>query len=61
MCFLWGTNVINDVFWIEDRTMDNIQNCDGYINVPSPQTYRSYQHYNQVETYGGNYLFESPL
>jgi hypothetical protein len=22
--------------------MDNVQNCDSYINVPSSQTYRSY-------------------
>jgi hypothetical protein len=24
--------------------MDNIQNCDSYINIPSPQTYRSHFH-----------------
>jgi hypothetical protein len=24
---------------IKDRTMDNVQNCDSYINIPSPQTY----------------------
>jgi hypothetical protein len=23
--------------------MDNIQNCDSYINIPSSQTYRSYK------------------
>jgi hypothetical protein len=22
------------------RTMDNVQNCDSYINIPSSQTYR---------------------
>jgi hypothetical protein len=22
--------------------MDIVQNCDSYINIPSPQTYRSY-------------------
>jgi tRNA C32,U32 (ribose-2'-O)-methylase TrmJ len=22
--------------------MDNVQNCDSYINIPSSQTYRSY-------------------
>jgi hypothetical protein len=22
--------------------MENVQNCDSYINIPSPQTYRSY-------------------
>jgi hypothetical protein len=22
--------------------MDNIQNCDSYINIPSSQTYRAY-------------------
>jgi hypothetical protein len=27
---------------IKDRTMDNVQNCDSYINIPSPQTYRTY-------------------
>jgi hypothetical protein len=25
----------------ESRTMDNVQNCDSYINIPSSQTYRS--------------------
>jgi hypothetical protein len=24
---------------IKDRTMDNVQNCDSYINIPSSQTY----------------------
>jgi hypothetical protein len=24
--------------------MDNVQNCDSYINIPLPQTYRSYYH-----------------
>jgi hypothetical protein len=23
--------------------MDNVQNCDSYINIPSPQTYRCYR------------------
>jgi hypothetical protein len=27
-------------FLIEDRTMDTLQNCDSYINIPSLQTYR---------------------
>jgi hypothetical protein len=27
-------------FPIKDRTMDNVQNCDSYINIPSSQTYR---------------------
>jgi hypothetical protein len=35
MCFLWGTE-----FLIKYRTMDNVQNCDNYINIPSSQTYR---------------------
>jgi hypothetical protein len=26
--------------------MDNVQNCDSYINIPSSQTYRSYLPYN---------------
>jgi hypothetical protein len=30
----------NAVFQIKDRTMDNVQNCDSYINIPSSQTYR---------------------
>jgi hypothetical protein len=30
----------NVAFEIEDRTMDNVQNCDSYINIPSSQTYR---------------------
>jgi hypothetical protein len=25
--------------------MDNVQNCDSYINIPSSQTYRSYSYY----------------
>jgi hypothetical protein len=32
-----NTNVL---FQIKDWTMDNIQNCDSYINIPSSQTYR---------------------
>jgi hypothetical protein len=24
---------------IKDRTLDNVQNCDGYINIPSSETY----------------------
>jgi hypothetical protein len=27
-------------FQIKDRTMDNVQNCDSYINIPLSQTYR---------------------
>jgi hypothetical protein len=34
------SNLRNVVFQIKDRTMDNIQNCDSYINIPSSQTYR---------------------
>jgi hypothetical protein len=30
------------VVWIKDRTMDNVQNCDSYINIPSSQTYRQH-------------------
>jgi hypothetical protein len=26
----------NVAFWIKDITMDNVQNCDSYINIPSP-------------------------
>jgi hypothetical protein len=29
------------VFQIICRMMDNLQNCDGYINIPSSQAYRS--------------------
>jgi hypothetical protein len=28
---------------IKDTTMDNAQNCDNYINIPSSQTYMSYK------------------
>jgi hypothetical protein len=31
------------LFKIKERTMDNVQNCDGYVNIPLSQTYRSYQ------------------
>jgi hypothetical protein len=27
---------------IKYRAMDNVQNCDGYINIPSSQTYMSH-------------------
>jgi hypothetical protein len=27
--------------------MDNFQNCDGYINITSSQTYRSYSQQNR--------------
>jgi hypothetical protein len=26
---------------VEDMTIDNVQNCDSYINILSSQTYRS--------------------
>jgi hypothetical protein len=26
----------------KDRRMDNVQNCDSYMNIPSSQTYRSH-------------------
>jgi hypothetical protein len=28
-------------FYLEDGTMDIVHNCDSYINIPSPQIYRS--------------------
>jgi hypothetical protein len=31
---------IDGINVLEDRTMDNVQNCDSYINTPSSQTYR---------------------
>jgi hypothetical protein len=36
LCLLFNFNFI----WIKDRTMDNVQNCDSYINIPSSQPYR---------------------
>jgi hypothetical protein len=30
----------SSVFKIKDRTMDSVQSCDGYINIPSSQTHR---------------------
>jgi hypothetical protein len=30
---------------IKDRTMDGVQNCDSYINIPSSQTYVIYIHH----------------
>jgi hypothetical protein len=30
----------NVEYSIDDRKMDNIQDCDSYINIPSSQTYR---------------------
>jgi hypothetical protein len=27
-------------FYIKDRTMDNVQNCDSYINIASSQMFR---------------------
>jgi hypothetical protein len=30
----------NVVLQVKDRTMDNVRNCDSYINIPSSQTYR---------------------
>jgi hypothetical protein len=31
--------------------MDNAQNCDSYINIPSSQTYRSF--FNKESIYAG--------
>jgi hypothetical protein len=37
--------------------MDNVQNCDSYINIPSSQTYRSYLKHNKINNYIlGNYF-----
>jgi hypothetical protein len=30
------------------RTMDNIQNCDSHMNIPSLETYRSYEMYSLI-------------
>jgi hypothetical protein len=29
-------------FVLNKRTMDDVQNCDSYINIPSSETYRSH-------------------
>jgi hypothetical protein len=34
------TYIVGLSFKIEDKTMDNVQNCDSYINIPLSQTYR---------------------
>jgi hypothetical protein len=41
-CFLWGTDKPNELSWVlnKNRTIDNVKNCDNYINIPSSQTYR---------------------
>jgi hypothetical protein len=31
------------MFYIKDRTIGNVQNCDSHINIPSSQTYRYYK------------------
>jgi hypothetical protein len=30
---------LQHLLFVKDRTMDNVQNCDSYINIPSSQTY----------------------
>jgi hypothetical protein len=42
MCFLWGKDkaVELSLFLNKSRAMDNVKNCDSYINIPSSQTYR---------------------
>jgi hypothetical protein len=35
MCILRDTDNIHLVIKITDRTMDSVQNCDSYINIPS--------------------------
>jgi hypothetical protein len=30
----------NVVFYLKDRTIYNVQNCDSYVIIPSSQTYR---------------------
>jgi hypothetical protein len=34
---------------MKDRTVDNVQNCDSYINIPYSQSYRLYS--KQFEDY----------
>jgi hypothetical protein len=36
--------------------MDNVQNCDSYINILSPQAYRSYQKCKSVHSNYRNYI-----
>jgi hypothetical protein len=33
-CFLWSKIINHSVFYIVDRTMGNVRNFDGYINIP---------------------------
>jgi hypothetical protein len=43
MFLLWGTDKAVDLSWVlnKDRTIDNIQNYDSYINMPSSQLARN--------------------
>jgi hypothetical protein len=43
--------------------MDNVQNCDSYINIPSSQTYRSYQNLDlcYIACFRRNYLLKKQL
>jgi hypothetical protein len=34
--------------------MDNVQNCDRYINIPSSQTYRFYLRHKELKLQEGN-------
>jgi hypothetical protein len=36
---------------LNKRTMDNVLNCDSYINIPSSQTYRSHLHLNRQQRF----------
>jgi hypothetical protein len=45
MCSLWGTDKATELRWVEfetkDRTIEYVQNCDSYINIPLSQAYKS--------------------
>jgi hypothetical protein len=39
---MYGQTYRVKLFQIKDKTMDNVQNCDSYVNISYSQTCRSY-------------------
>jgi hypothetical protein len=49
---MW-TQYVELVFISGNRVMDNVQNCDNYVNIPLSQKYRSYLKQLQVTPWSG--------
>jgi hypothetical protein len=50
MCFLIGTDKPIELNWVLNKRqkIDNVQNCDSYVTIPSSQTFVPYSQYTTL-------------